>query len=552
MKEKIRNFLKKRNIIDYIIITLIVLTISIPLISKKLDVYFDDGIQHISRAYGTLIGIKNGNFNVIPSFANNFGYSWNLFYGPLTTYGILILYLLVNNFIISYKIFLLIALLLSGFLMYKLMYQMSENRNIALLSSAIYILAPYHLTDLYIRQAIGEFVSFVFIPLVFLGLYNLFNTEDKNYYFSIGAIGLILTHNLSALITAIFAIIYVLINIKQFKNKSVLIDFIINCLAIVVITSFFWIPMLQTKYMANYSVYEKGFMSSPEFANNNGLEIKNLFVTFEKDIRVYEIGPSLILLMFSIVTLRNLEKNRKEYILFLIFGIISIFMSTKYFPWKYLPYCFSIIQFPWRMLEFATFFLSIVCSINAYIIIKNFNFKDTLIIIFILLIYTFALKSFLIYSKENVQDITNYELGVVTGRENEVIAGIAKGEYLPEKINKNRFYLASRENNVEALSGKTIITDENKTYSKMNFKIQNKEETVYELPYIYYPGYLVTIDGIKIENFETKNGFLGFKLADQVEATVEVQYKGTKLMNMSIITSIFGLVVYGVYIWKKR
>ena len=44
---------------------------------------------------------------------------------------------------------------------------------------------PYHLTDLYTRNAIGEYTSFVFIPLVFLGLYNLFNTLDKNYYLAI-------------------------------------------------------------------------------------------------------------------------------------------------------------------------------------------------------------------------------------------------------------------------------------------------------------------------------------------------------------------------------
>ena len=33
---------------------------------------------------------KDGLFpNIISSFANNFGYSWNLFYGPLSTYGII-------------------------------------------------------------------------------------------------------------------------------------------------------------------------------------------------------------------------------------------------------------------------------------------------------------------------------------------------------------------------------------------------------------------------------------------------------------------------------
>ena len=209
MKEKVKKILEKRNIIDIIIIFIIVSIVCIPLLNNKLDVYCDDGIQHISRAYGTYESIKNGNFKIIESLSNGFGYSWNLFYGPLTTYGIIIINLIVNNFIISYKIFVYILLILSGLFMYKLMNQMTANRNIALLAAGIYILAPYHLTDLYVRNALGEFASFVFIPLVFLGLYNLFNNEDKNYYLTIGAVGLILTHNISTLVTAIFAFIYV-------------------------------------------------------------------------------------------------------------------------------------------------------------------------------------------------------------------------------------------------------------------------------------------------------------------------------------------------------
>ena len=45
--------------------------------SKNLNVYFDDGIQHIARAYGTITSIKEqGLFpNIISRFTNGFGYS---------------------------------------------------------------------------------------------------------------------------------------------------------------------------------------------------------------------------------------------------------------------------------------------------------------------------------------------------------------------------------------------------------------------------------------------------------------------------------------------
>ena len=47
---------------------------------------------------------------------------------------------------------------------------------------------PYHLNDMYIRNSIGETLSFIFIPLVFLGLYNLFNKEKNDWLLCIGAV----------------------------------------------------------------------------------------------------------------------------------------------------------------------------------------------------------------------------------------------------------------------------------------------------------------------------------------------------------------------------
>ena len=73
MKEKI---IKNRKLIDSFIIILVACFLSLPLLKSNLDVYYDDGIQHIARAYGTLESIKeNGIFhNIISSFSNGFGY----------------------------------------------------------------------------------------------------------------------------------------------------------------------------------------------------------------------------------------------------------------------------------------------------------------------------------------------------------------------------------------------------------------------------------------------------------------------------------------------
>ena len=108
MKKKLKKY-------KYIFIILVVSIIaSIPLFRKDLDVYYDDGIQHIARAYATYLSIINGEHTeVLSSLANGFGYSWDLFYGNLSTVLILIGKYITTTFIGGYKLTLFIGLLLS-------------------------------------------------------------------------------------------------------------------------------------------------------------------------------------------------------------------------------------------------------------------------------------------------------------------------------------------------------------------------------------------------------------------------------------------------------
>ncbi len=99
----------------YLLFILIIsLLLSIPLLYKNLNVYFDDGIQHIGRAYLTYLAIhSNENVNVLSSLCNGFGYSWNLFYGSFSTTFILICKLFTSTFLNAYKLVLFLGLFLS-------------------------------------------------------------------------------------------------------------------------------------------------------------------------------------------------------------------------------------------------------------------------------------------------------------------------------------------------------------------------------------------------------------------------------------------------------
>ena len=551
MKEKI---LKNRSLIDIIIIFLVTCLIGFPLLNPKLNIYYDDGIQHIARALGTSEAFKE-NFwfpNIISSFSNGYGYSWNLFYGPLSVYGICIINVFINNIMISYKVFAFICMMLSGITMYKFLKEISGNNDVGILASILYMTFPYHLTDLYTRNALGEFVSFVFIPLVFLGLYKVFFTEKKGFALSIGAIGLILTHNLSCMIVAFFAMIYVVYNLDRFKDKSIIKKLLVHAIFIILVTSFYWIPMMEARMSADYQVYEEGMMSTAEQTASHGLKLNQLFVTMNDGSYVFELGPHILIMIgLSIMTFRFIRPEFKgQYVVFFVSGILSTWMATKYFPWKYLPNEVSIIQFPWRMLMMTAFFFSFVCAINMYAIIKKFNYKDVIVLSCISILYIIAFSGALIfYDQESLTDITNLSLGVFSGKEIEVVAGCGKGEYLPVKAYENRFYMATKEPGMYVLQGKAIIENEHKEgdYYTADIKTADAEYTIFELPYLYYPGYEVKLDSIKLEEYETENGFVGFILGKEDSGKIEVKYTGTLAMKISMLVSIVSIIVGSVY-----
>ena len=92
----------------------------------------------------------------------------NLFYNPIVTYVPLLIKLFIPSYAMSLKIFGGLCIILSGVTMYKCVYSITNKKAVALFSALIYLMVPYKLGDVYKRFAIGEFASFIFIPLVFI------------------------------------------------------------------------------------------------------------------------------------------------------------------------------------------------------------------------------------------------------------------------------------------------------------------------------------------------------------------------------------------------
>lgn len=72
--------------------------------------------------------------------------------------------------------------------MYCFVNKLTKSKEVGAFTAILYMLMPYHLNDMYIRNALGEFRSYIFIPLVFLGLYKIFQKEKGIWILCVGAV----------------------------------------------------------------------------------------------------------------------------------------------------------------------------------------------------------------------------------------------------------------------------------------------------------------------------------------------------------------------------
>ena len=579
MKKIIEN-IRKDKVIHYIIIIAASLIAAIPLINLR--IYgTDDGYVHMLRIFGMEQILKEQNFPpfIYSKFANGFGYAINLFYSPIVTYGPLFFRIFGLHYYTCLKLFAYSTILISCFTMYNFLYEVSKKREIAILGAVIYAFIPYRLETIFNRFAIGEFTAYIFFPMLFHGLFNLLKGDGrKHYYIAIAAIGLILTHTISTEYSAIFALLYIIFNFKQLKNKGVIKKIAINVIFILAITAFFTVPLMEHKILGNYVIFNSTSMKSlPSDVQNSTIKISQLFKDIGEVNGVsFKIGiPLIILTLLGIVSYKKMDKNIKsEYITFAVIAMISLAMVTKLFPWIIMPKILTTLQFAWRMLAFFEFALSIICAINLYYFIDTIckksskNSKDTkvhtktenlynmLLLFAIIVIITSMMKIDYNYSYEKEKFLTDEEYETKINEKNSIWS--INREYLPEKVDVKKLgksYLDYRENRVYVLDGNSTITNEKKKGLQLEFDIENyKANTILELPYTYYLGYTVTTEqNEKVQMFESDNGMLAIKLDENIEsAHITVKYTGTIIEKVSYLISAISIITFIGYVIHSK
>ena len=378
---------KNKKILPYVILLIVTLIIGLPLLKTRM-LNGDDSVFHLFRFNTLISAIKDGQLipMVNPNMMGELGYAPNIFYGVLSSYVVGFLNLFLPSLGLSGNIFMLITIFLSGLFMYYFVKDISNNDKISILSAIIYMTNPYHLLDIYSRSAQGEIIAFVFMPLLFHGLYNIIHKDQKKWYLvTIGTAGLFLTHNLSVLMCGIFAFLYLMLNIKKLWTKAIISKLALSLTFALLISLITIVPLLEAKFLSDYIVFDINHMNTnSKYIMEHGI---NFFVWrgIHFKLNLFFIFHVALTLSVFIINRKNLKDNKKE---FIILNIIALVLTLSIIPWNWGPGFLNAVQYPWRYLQYSSFFLSIIVAISLNKIVSKASLKKFIVICSLFIIST--------------------------------------------------------------------------------------------------------------------------------------------------------------------
>ncbi len=405
------------------------------------------------------------------------------------------------SYITTVKLLFIVSLVGSGLGMFFLAREFWGEKG-ALFSALLYVYAPYHALNIYVRGALAESFALMLIPFVWHSFYLLSRQRSWGHflYASIFLSLSMMTHNISLLLTLPFTAIWGLYLLIQTKQIRLLADYIFVGLIALGLAAFFILPAFFERNL----IHADYFVSDYYDFHTHFISLKQLFwerswgyggsVFGTEDGMSFQLGwvHMASLTLAAIFSLRIWKKDRTKFILiwlFLILFTLAAFMAhgRSFFIWEMLP-ILGFAQFPWRFLGLCIFLMSFV---GGYLFtLKNMKYILPVFIVVLLGLNISYFKSEHYYPYET--DITK-----LTGESlvNQKMATVL--DYLPLTASTNPKAMAP--SNALVLQGEAEALNFIKKSNYFFFDAKVYEKAQIAVPVIYFPGWTVYSENQKLD-----------------------------------------------------
>lgn len=556
------DWIKKRENQIFFSVTLITIFVAISPLLSRYCLLGHDSEYHLLRieALKDQIMMWRPFLRVNPLYFGGMGYASSMFYPDILLYIPAFMRVLGFGVDTSYHSYMAICIILGYLVTYICGKKITDNRYISMFFAVILTLSSYHLDDIMVRAAAGEYTAFVFIPIVVYGLFNLFFEEfNKPYVLGLGMGLVLLSHTLSFVMCLMMIVILMMFNFDVFlKAPKLILKLAATALVTLAATAFYWIPVLEQFSEAVFYVSEP-WIEPVESA-------VKLVDTFTFSLPTLGVGLMILLLPRVLIFRNHDDKVMKFADQCIVAGFMFAIMATDIVPWKIVGKYFSMIQFPWRFYVVSSVLLAFGAATVVYRLAGSIYIGVTdcpdeyddeeqvvsndklvnkyglviglvLTVMTVAAVYGYSIQDREYYDHSN--DYFNYKPFTTT-----VIAG----EWLPKAVDDKDTLIdlceKATDNNGSDVAfvrnrGKLVVST-------------NGSEGYIDIPLIYYKGYTAkgesgadyAIDG------SGTNGTARVYTNDNAD-TITVNYTGTVLQRISELISLITVIVIVCFFIKK-
>lgn len=534
---------------------------SFPFFYNKFYLQTDDYMFHLLRIEGIKVGLENGIFpvRVNPYFLHGFGYGDGLFYPSLTLVFPAVLRILGFDPTTVFKIFVILLNFLSIGCFYLVTWKISKSRYSGLMGAIFYAFASYRLIDILFRCGFGEAQSFLFTPVIILGLYEIFSGRPEKWYiFAAGFLGLACTHLLSLVLAICFVGVFCLFRIRRIlSDRSVLMALVKSVLLVLGLSAFFFLPMAEqvltsaskANLLVSTSLDLENFMHGIIPGSHLLTPIPSWYPVVDPNL-----GLPFIILPFAFFMVKKSDPcpMKRLAILCLIAGCVAAFISTEWFPWGLAAWIGNRLQFAWRVLLIAVPLLSMAGGLISESI---FDRNQKKLAILGLAALSMVSTAPMFFNATRLRLETRYPLHLNS-------VDIIGGEYMP--VGSDLDFIL--DNGDTVLSNDPELTilkhDRRPLYFSFEFETTSSPENglQFEIPLLFYTGYVAEFEAPGAAPVELKprlgeHGFVAVDIPNVAKGRVTAFYRTTlvqRLGDFITILTLAGCIGFGIRRWRMK
>ncbi len=544
-------FQDRENRIVWIIFAITMLIACCPLISKYC-INGHDIEYHLLRIESLKEGILIGKpfLKVNTLFFGNAGYASSLFYPDFLLYFPAMLRVCGVGINTSYHLFVACCFCLCYLTAYFCVRQMTHSRYAGMVAAILLTLCQYHIDDVYVRSAAGEYTAFIFLPIVIYGIYNvIYENMSRPWMLGIGFAGVLLCHTSTLIMCLLFGLAAFLIKWKVFAKKPILLGkVILTAVLTAAMTITYWLPVMEQMLTTQF------YVSTPWM---NPMDETRSFAEI-----FYPVFPAvgfILILFFLPRILIKKDMENKQILGFadclMSAGMLFALLATDLVPWNRIGSYLSFIQFPWRFYIMSSALFAVADALVLFCCVqsrpvydgKKIELEKLVLLIVLAAMSTGALLN-LSGNTEGTYDYSDDYYSYLP-----YTANVIAGEWLPSTVT-NQEALIESSTHLVTDTGEELIF--NRVKNSVLVEI-SKEYNYVDVPFIYYKGYHAYLEKETSEKIELKatgegeNGFCRVYLDGQ-KGTVTVLYDGTFVQGFALGVFLVTVLLLAWLIYRKK